>query len=121
MDLHVNAILQANPFDRPWRKHVARRFYAKARQSVSVLPEPSLKCPSAHSCGICKFVFVCAFHSILFFTSLRLSERRVKSVFELSRAEAGSQGILFRALGARLSAKASQNEVHSIETGCFYA
>ena len=58
MDLHVNAILQANPFDRPWRKHMA-----KARQSVSVLPEPSLKCPSAHSCGICKFVFVCAFHS----------------------------------------------------------
>ena len=65
MDLHVNSILQANPFDRPWRKHMARRLHAKTRQSASVLLEPSLECPSAHSCGICKFVFVCAFHGLL--------------------------------------------------------
>ena len=62
----VDPVLLANPCDCPWREHLCGGLHAETCQNVAVLVHPAVKCSVTHSGSICQFVFVCAFHGLLF-------------------------------------------------------
>lgn len=106
----VNPILLANPCDCPWRQHLCSRLHAKTRQSVPLPRKPAVKCGVTHSGSICQFVFVCAFHGLLFLTTdNRLQTTDLSVVFFVS-------GLL----SSRLNADLQCNEYITRESGQFH-
>ena len=76
--------MSANPLYCSRWKHLGARFNTKTGKSAAVLAEPTLKRAVTYTSRVCEFIFVCAFHGSFFsFTSLRLSERRIKLVWIL--------------------------------------
>ena len=58
----VDTVLVAHPLHRPRRQHVAGWFHTETGQAATVLAEPTLESPAAHTRSIGQFVFICALH-----------------------------------------------------------
>ena len=82
----VNPILLANPCDCPWREHLCGGLHSETCQSVPLPRKPAIECGVTHSGSLCQFVFVCAFHGLLFLTTdYRLQTTDLSVVFFVTK------------------------------------
>ena len=65
----VNPVLLANPVNCSGRQKFCGGLHSETRQSVPLLWQPAIEYGVTHSGSICQFVFVCAFHGLLFLTT----------------------------------------------------
>ena len=67
LSLQVDAILPANPLYCSRWQHLRVAFHSKTSKTAAIFSKPPLKCAVTDASSICEFIFVCAFHGILFF------------------------------------------------------